>query len=283
VIKLVKHSILRVLDRFGYHLLKTADYRALLTRPAAETAGPIASRSAPAAPAVTAPPLARPAVIPPPFDDAPFTLIRQRVISRDDFSIERLHALYSAAKHITTLGIEGDILDCGWGDSATLLVMAASLLHLTQAGRRLVLFDVSVGPLHCAGFELAPWGADYDLLRNPKPRPLRNPEPPLADLAESGYPAEHILVRRYPREPIAYDAPIAFLSMTAESYDANRKAFEVFYPRLSAGGILAVEECGSAGDGANFISAFLRDAGVTTPISRVRPNFWTLIKPGRSQ
>lgn len=324
MIKLVKRSILRVLTRFGYHVLKAADYQAFLARPAAETAAPISTNAAPAAAvvttpleacaaaistrfhdaqalpaaeaagpiatepvpvplaaAMTAPPEARPLVISPPFDDAPIALIRQRVAGRGDFTVERLHALYSAAKHITALRIEGDVLDCGWGDIATLLVLAASLLHLNSTGRRLVMFDVSAGPLHSVEFELGPWGADYQLLHNPRPPVLRRPEPPLADLSADGYPAEQILVRRYPREPIAYGMPIAFLSMNTESYDANRKAFEVFYPRLSAGGVLTVEDSGSEGDGVNFINAFLRDAGVTTPLSRVCPNFYTLIKPGQ--
>jgi hypothetical protein len=60
--------------------------------------------------------------------------------------LPRLKALYEAAKHTTENEIEGDFVDCGWGDPTTLLALAASLLHLNHTDRRLLLFDCSTRP-----------------------------------------------------------------------------------------------------------------------------------------
>jgi O-methyltransferase len=285
MVKLAKRGILRFLNYLGYCVIKKKDYDALLVTTSQPVSSPVTTVSPDANPVVSAsaaPTVSRLPIVPPPLDSALFSTVLQRIATRDTFTMGRLHALYSTVKRVVDHGIDGDFVDCGWGDATTLIALAASLLQLEQLGRRLVLFDTSVSPLHSVEFDLQPWGADYELLRNPPAARSRRPEPLLPELIASGYPTERIIVRRYPREPIAHDAPIAFLHITSEGYDANRKALEVFFSCLSPGGILAIEDIDPQDDGAVFVTKFLRRTGPTTSLYHASSNFRIFIKSQNS-
>jgi hypothetical protein len=131
--------------------------------------------------------------------------------------------------------------------------------------------------LNRAETDLAPWGAEHDLLHKQPTRKPPVPEAPPVELLSIGYPKERILVRRYPREPIAHAASVALLCITSETYDANRKAFDVFYSRLSRGGILAVEDIpgGQTDALAQLLGATLGSMNFT----QAAPNVRTAVKP----
>lgn len=296
MIKLAKRGILQLFDSLGYRVMKTRDYERLAaiagqSVPAPDLAPKLvpilapepapalapAADPAPIAPAVSEPLVTQAPTVPAPFDAAPFSPILQRLLTPWNFSLPRLQALYAATKYITENDIEGDFVDCGWGEPTTLLALAASLLHLNHTDRRLVLFDSTASPLNRAETVLAPWGTEHDLLRRPPARKPPVPEAPPAELLSIGYPAELIAVRRYPSEPIAHAAPVALLCITSETYDANRKAFDVFYSRLSRGGILAVEDIpgGHKGPLGQLLGA---TAGLLN-FTQAAPNVRTAIKP----
>ncbi len=50
-----------------------------------------------------------------------------------------------------------------------------------------------------------------------------------------------IFVVRYPVDTIDLTRPIAFLGLSAETYEANRAAVRTLAPRVSTGGVIAVE------------------------------------------
>ena len=63
------------------------------------------------------------------------------------------------------------------------------------------------------------------------------PEPLLA----SGYPIDQIVVARYPVDAIDLTLPISFLGLSSETYEANRAAVRTLAPRVSVGGVIAVD------------------------------------------
>jgi len=296
MVKSIKRGILLLFESLGYRVVKARDYERLAASAgkavpapalAPELAPTFALEAAPAlrpaadptpvAAAVPEPPVAPVPVVPAPFDTAPFSPILQRLLTRRNFSLARLQALYAAAKYITENEIEGDFVDCGWGDPTTLLALAASLLHLHHTDRGLVLFDSTASPLNRAETDLTPWGTEHDLLRKPPARKPPVPEPPPAELLSIGYPAERIAVHRYPREPIAHSAPLALLCVTSETYDANSKAFAVFYSQLSRGGILAVEDI--PGGHKDALSQLLGATADSLNFTQAAPNVRTAAKP----
>jgi hypothetical protein len=295
MIKSAKRGILQLFDSLGYRVMRARDYERLAASAGQPVPAPAlapeptptlapkpapapapAADATPAAPAVPEPPVAQAPAVPATFNAPSFSPILQRLLTPWNFSLPRLQALCAAAKYITENEIEGDFVDCGWGDPTTLLALAASLLHLNHTDRRLVLFDSTASPLNRAETDLAPWGTEHDLLRQPPARQPPVPEAPPAELLSIGYPAERIAVRRYPREPIAYAAPVALLCVTSETYDANRKAFDVFYSRLSRGGILAVEDIPGGHKGA--LAQLLGATAGSLNFTQAAPNVRTAIK-----
>ena len=118
-----------------------------------------------------------------------------------------------------------------------------------------MLFDASADLLHRAETELDLWGSERDLITNP---PVARPpalQPPPPEITATGYPPDRIDIRRYPREPIAQTEPIAFLNLTADTYPANCKAIATFLPRISPGGVIAVEGNRARDAVAEFLSA----------------------------
>jgi hypothetical protein len=177
MIKWAKRGILQFFDHLGYRVMRARDYErlaasagqpvpapALAPEPASTLAPEPAAAPAPAAdatpaaPAVSEPPGPQAPAVPAPFDAAPFSPILLRLLTPWNFSLPRLQALYAAAKYITEKEIEGDFVDCGWGDPTTLLALAASLLHQNHTERRLLLFDSTASPLNRAETDLVPCG-----------------------------------------------------------------------------------------------------------------------------
>jgi Carbohydrate esterase, sialic acid-specific acetylesterase len=150
-------------------------------------------------------------------------------------------AIYCAVRHLTRTRVPGDIVDCGEGVPEVLALVAASLVAVGETSRRLVLFDITSDFRHRPETDVPLWGTDYDLtsVKRPPPRPKERVLPDA--LAASGYPADQIFVVRYPVDTIDLTRPIAFLGLSAETYEANRAAVRTLAPRVSIGGVIAVE------------------------------------------
>src|SRR5262249_19958807 len=150
-------------------------------------------------------------------------------------------AIACAMRHLTRARCPGDIVDCGEGVPEVLAVVGACLVALGETSRRLVLFDITSDFRHRPDTSVPLWGTDYDLVagRRPRPQPQKRVLPDV--LVASGYPAERIFVARYPVDVIDLARPVAFLGLTAETYDANRAAIRTLAPRVANGGVIAVE------------------------------------------
>ena len=165
----------------------------------------------------------------------------QRLQSKLTLASNQVLAIFWAVRHLTRARIPGDIVDCGEGVPEALAVIGACLVALGETSRRLVLFDITSDFRHRPETSVPLWGSDYDLMAGRRPQPQRQ-EQVLPDvLVASGYPAERIFVARYPVDVIDLARPVAFLGLTAESYEANRAAIRTLAPRVTIGGVIAVE------------------------------------------
>jgi O-methyltransferase len=244
----IKGLILRLLEERGYVLLKKQEYADLAARAHAASPGG-------AAPALAAPAASQPSfpASPPPaaFGDVLDPVLRaeaQVFIERARAIVNPVPvhapALYAALRYLTKAGIPGDIVDCGEGTPVTLGLAATALSALGATRQRLVLFDVTADPRHCPETELPLWGCDRDYYlaasasldrRAPSARAVPR------ELFATGYPADNFQVVRYPVDTVDLTRPIAFVSLTSETYEANRAAIRALVPRLSEGGVIAVE------------------------------------------
>jgi O-methyltransferase len=247
----LKRFVLRLLEERGYVLLKKHDYADLSAR--AHSAPTAAPPSAPAPQPPTPAPVAALPATPPPTEFGDFVgpgsrEEPKRFLERARAIIGPLPghapAVYAAMHYVTKASIPGDILDCGEGTPTTLALAAAALSRLGNVRHRLVLFDVTANPMHRPETELPLWGSDRDYFLAPiegaggsRTRARALP----AELLATGYPAEKIEVARYPDDAIDLTRPIAYLNLTSETYEANRAAIRALIPRVSAGGVIAVE------------------------------------------
>jgi hypothetical protein len=256
----LKRAILRSLEQRGYVLLRKAEYHRLLAASAPPpTASPPPAATPPvpattpattaAPPASVAPPVLATQLPPSPVrefatdsDPRPeFDRVWERLRGRLTLPINQALAIYCAVRHLTRARILGDIVDCGEGVPEVLAVIGACLVALGETSRRLVLFDITSDFRHRPDTSVPLWGTDYDLMADRRPRPQRQKRALPDVLVASGYPPERIFVARYPVDVIDLARPVAFLGLTAETYDANRAAIRTLAPRVAVGGVIAVE------------------------------------------
>jgi O-methyltransferase len=279
-----KRIVLQGLNRAGYRLLKREEYERLLVtaaeaQQAAQAPQSGISASPPFVPAPCASGLGV-AEFAPVTGGANLASFLDRVKGVRDLSHLRAVALYSIADYIVRANVKGEVIDCGYGRTATLVAMATTFVQIGDVSRRLVLFDTSADPVHRPEREFELWGTDRDPLSTTRSwRKSQKVEPAPPELLDTGYPAEKFSIRRYPREPITQIEPVAFLGLTSASYESNRTAIAVFFSQVASRGVVAVEPDPLERAGRNAVEAFLRDAGVNMLFLHVDANYRVGIKP----
>jgi len=279
-----KQIILQGLNRVGYRLLKREEYERLLASAVQARRAAQATQSdiSPSPPFKLPSPASslEVAEFVPVTDDADLASFLDRVKGIRDLPPVRAVALYSIADYIARASVKGEVVDCGYGRTATLVAMAAAFVQIGDTSRRLVLFDTSADPVHRPEFEFELWGTDRDPLSTTRSwRKSQKIEAAPLELIGTGYPVEKFSIRRYPREPITQLEPVAFLGLTSASYQSNRTAIATFFPHVVSRGVVAVEPDPLERAGRNAVDAFLRDAGVNMLFLQVAANYRVGIKP----
>jgi hypothetical protein len=280
MIDLAKRIELQGLNRLGYRVLKKQEHERLLATAAQAQPSTI--------------PLSSPVVVPPspPAPSPQITTYASVTEGADlaklleslkdicDLPLPRILALYSIAHYLARAGLEGEVVDCGYGKTASLVVIATAFAQIGDMSRRLALFDTSADPLHRPEIEFELWGTDRDPLSTQSSwRRLPTREPPPRELGDTGYPVEKFSIRRYPREPIAQTEPVAFLGLTSASYPSNRTTIAAFLPRVISGGVIAVEPDPLERGGRDAVQEFLRKEGVNMLFLHVAPDYRVGIRP----
>jgi O-methyltransferase len=170
-------------------------------------------------------------------------------------SIERMYALYNAARHVVTNGIEGDFAECGVWRGGSVMLMAHTLLRLGRTDRELWLYDTFAGmtpPSAKDVQEMTGRDAGDILAGSPKtaddpfwgvaPRSIVE-----ANLVATGYPMDRVrFVTGDVLATIPATAPerLALLRLDTDWYASTRHELEHLYPRLTRGGVLIVDDYG---------------------------------------
>ncbi len=166
-------------------------------------------------------------------------------------SLERMHALWGAARHVASARIEGDVVECGVWKGGSSMLAALALRSAGDAGRTLWLYDTFAGMS-------APTAADVDLAGRDAASDFASAAAkggwcaaPLdevrAALAATGHPAERLrFVAGKVEETIPAQAParIALLRLDTDWYESTRHELDHLWPRLSPGGVLIVDDYG---------------------------------------
>jgi O-methyltransferase len=160
------------------------------------------------------------------------------------------YALRSALLYLSRSSVVGDIVECGVWRGGSMALAATTLLQSGDHQRQLWLYDTfdwrwepesqDDGFLAAGGSTGGPPAATAIASGTSKAEVL-------ALLTGTGYPAEQFhLVQGLVQDTIPAEAPdsIALLRLDTDYYDSTRHELEHLYPRLTAGGVLIVDDYG---------------------------------------
>ena len=246
----LKRGVLRLIESRGYALVKQPAQARSRTVVASEALGTAAPSSRSPAPLRAAPsPPDEFGFLPEAGAPQMQQFLERASAALHDGLPDHAPGVFVTISYLTRENIPGDLVDVGDGMPANLALAAAALMALGNTSRRLVLFDVTADPTHRPRAELPLWGSDWsDLLDARAAACAKQIEAPTSlprELLATGYPREGISIVRLPFEMIDLSRPIAFLGLTAETYEANRAAIKALMPRVSPGGVVAVQGSGA--------------------------------------
>lgn len=170
-------------------------------------------------------------------------------------SIERMHALWTAARHIAESGLPGDFVECGVWRGGSVMLMALTLLRHGDASRDLWLYDTFAGMTAPSPDDVQAMSgrAAADILREHQ----RTADDPFWGIASRAAVEENLRRTGYPFERLRFiegdvtatlpaSAPdrIALLRLDTDWYTSTRHELEHLYPRLASGGVLIIDDYG---------------------------------------
>ena len=202
----------------------------------------------------------------------------------------RIHTLVSAVEHVVRHEVPGAILECGTWKGGCMMAVALTLQRLGVTDRELVLSDLFGGgwplptehDIHHGKRALDEALASRQLAIPNPPEMIYSLEEVQANLASTGYPAEHI---RYVPGDVAQTMPaqapgqIAILRLDTDYYESTLHELRTLYPRLSPNGILIIDDYGEWEGSRRAVHEFLEETGLPLFLFRTDASGVMTIKP----
>jgi O-methyltransferase len=189
----------------------------------------------------------------------------------------RIAALKSAVEYVIRNDIAGDIVECGVWKGGSMMVAALTLLKL-GAQRRLYLFDTFAGMT-------APTDVDRDIFGKSmvesfiKGQCFEDGEDfnvPLEEvrtnLRGTGYDENLITYVKGPvEETLPSNSPetIAILRLDTDWYESTRHELQHLFPRVSAGGVLIIDDYGHHEGARRAVDEFLAATKAPLLLNRI--------------
>jgi len=180
--------------------------------------------------------------------------ILQRASTFTMTSVERQVALLDAVRYTVRRGIPGDFVECGVWRGGSSMIIALALLEMGVRDRDLYLFDTYEGmtPPTDADRSLDGRSARAQLDEQSKSDAssvwcCAGIDDVLANMTSTGYPRERIHLVKGPVEetiPGVLPATIALLRLDTDWYESTRHEMLHLFPRLSADGVLIIDDYG---------------------------------------
>ena len=168
-------------------------------------------------------------------------------------SWERLYALYKSVQYLVENQIPGDIVECGVWRGGSMKLSAHVLLALGVTDRNLFLYDTFEGmtePDPEVDVDASGNKAANDWLEVQR-RGVKWSYAPIEEvrdvIAGTGYPMDKVVFVKGPVEdtiPATVPDRISLLRLDTDWYSSTKHEIEHLYPRLSAHGVLLLDDYG---------------------------------------
>jgi hypothetical protein len=183
-------------------------------------------------------------------------------------SVSRLVALCDAVQYVVNNQIPGDIVECGVWKGGSMMAVARTLMHASDQGRDLFLFDTFEGMTPPSDKDISIFGASAQNLLHSEDKsdsksvwciaPLEGVRKAMASV---GYPDSKVHFIKGPvQETIPSMAPekISLLRLDTDWYDSTKHEMEQLFPRLSKGGVLIIDDYGHWQGARQAIDEFIK-------------------------
>lgn len=209
---------------------------------------------------------------------SPFTMV----------SIERMYALYQAVEYLVRNRIAGDIVECGVWRGGCCMLIAKTLTHFQDTGRKIYLYDT---------FEGMPAPTEKDVARDGQ-RLVKQWNAMVKDSHNEWCYASLQDVQKnlsavdYPQTQIYYivgkvedtlpgtiPEKIALLRLDTDWYESTKHEMRHLYPRLVSTGPLLIDDYGHWKGSRDAVDESFAEMGLFPYLSRVDYTGRTFIKP----
>jgi hypothetical protein len=203
-------------------------------------------------------------------------------------SVERMAALVEAAGYVAQGGIPGDIAECGVWRGGSMMTIALTLLAQGDRSRSLYLYDTFEGMSAPTADDKSLDGVPADELldRDPKGTGLwcyATLDDVRANMLSTGYPADKIhLIKGKVEDTIPQNLPanLALLRLDTDWYESTKHELTHLYPRLSAKGILVIDDYGHWQGARKAVDEYFHERGDKVYLHRIDYTGRILVKPG---
>jgi O-methyltransferase len=202
-------------------------------------------------------------------------------------STEEVLALIDAVRYVEENAIPGAIVECGVWRGGMMMLVAKVLLGLGSSERDLYLYDA---------FEGMPPASEVDVRFDGRTTEevkamegvngawcLASEHEVTSNLQAIGYPAEKIhVVAGYVEDTLPATMPeqISILRLDTDWYASTRHELEHLYPRLSAGGILILDDYGYWKGSKKAVDEYFASlCGIRPMLQRIDHSGRLVIKP----
>jgi hypothetical protein len=193
----------------------------------------------------------------------------------------RIAALCDSVEHVVREGVPGAVVECGVWKGGSMMAAALTLIRLGATDRDLYLFDTFQGMPPPTEEDVFSAYDGYNPMRHWRRRRREgatsswhhvSAEEVRRAVLSTGYPAERVrLVEGRVEEtlPGAAPAEIALLRLDTDWYESTRHELEQLYPRLSAGGVLILDDYGHYEGARRAVDEYFEAEGGRPLLSRI--------------
>lgn len=186
----------------------------------------------------------------PVFVDAEFRACYERHRSETRLPWQVLYDAYNAVHYVVEAGVPGDIVECGVWRGGCSLLMAETLIAAGVTDRRVFMYDTYEGMVRPSDEDtkIGTGGKasdKFEAMAMWQYAPIEEVE---RNVARSLYPREQFVLVKGPVEdtiPATMPEAIALLRLDTDFYESTKHELVHLFPRLSAGGVLIVDDYGA--------------------------------------
>jgi hypothetical protein len=193
-------------------------------------------------------------------------------------SADKVYALIMATRYVARHAIPGDIVECGVWRGGSMQAAAMTLLACGDTSRDLYLFDTYDGmpPPSEADVRSADGRSAEQLLaaspRESKVWAVATLDDVRDAFASVPYPGEKVhFVQGRVEDTVPGEAPdrIAILRLDTDWYESTRHELDHLYPRLSAGGVLLIDDYGYWQGSRKAVDEYIEETGARLLLQRM--------------